>query len=59
MGQKRSSCRVLVGKPEGKTPLGTPRPGWVENFKWISENCDMRAWIEFVWLRIRKSGGIL
>jgi len=25
MGEKRSICRILVGKPEGKRPLGKPR----------------------------------
>jgi hypothetical protein len=25
MGEKRNACRLLVGKPEGKRPLGTPR----------------------------------
>jgi hypothetical protein len=25
MGEDRNICRVLVGKPEVKTPLGTPR----------------------------------
>jgi hypothetical protein len=25
MGEKRGVCRVLVGKPEGKRPLGRPR----------------------------------
>jgi hypothetical protein len=25
MGEKRNACRLLVGKPEGKTPLGRPR----------------------------------
>jgi hypothetical protein len=25
--------RILVGKPEGKRPLGRPRRGWVDNIK--------------------------
>ena len=25
MGEERGACRVLVGKPEGKRPLGRPR----------------------------------
>jgi hypothetical protein len=25
MGQKRNACRLLLGKPEGKRPLGRPR----------------------------------
>jgi hypothetical protein len=26
-------CRILVGKPEGKRPLGRPRPRWIDNIK--------------------------
>jgi hypothetical protein len=33
MGQKRNVYRLLVGKPEGKTPLGRPRSGWIDNIK--------------------------
>jgi hypothetical protein len=32
-GEKRNSCRILVGKPEGKRPLGRPRRRWVDNIK--------------------------
>ena len=31
MGQSRNACRVLVGKPEGKRPLGRPRRRWEDN----------------------------
>jgi len=31
MGEERGVCRVLVGKPEGKRPLGRPRRRWVED----------------------------
>jgi hypothetical protein len=31
MGEKRNSYGILVGKPEGKRPLGRPRRGWVNN----------------------------
>jgi hypothetical protein len=31
MGEKRSAYRLLVGKPEGKRPLGRPRRRWVDN----------------------------
>jgi hypothetical protein len=30
-GEKRNAYRVLVGKPEGKRPLGTPRRRWEDN----------------------------
>jgi hypothetical protein len=33
MGQKTNVYRILVGKPEGKRPLGRPRRGWVDNIK--------------------------
>jgi hypothetical protein len=33
MGEKRNVCRLLVGKPEGKRPLGRPRHRWMDNIK--------------------------
>jgi len=33
MGERIGVCRVLVGKPEGKTPLGRPRRKWEDNIK--------------------------
>jgi hypothetical protein len=33
MGEKRSVYRLLVGKPEGKRPLGRPRHNWIGNIK--------------------------
>jgi hypothetical protein len=33
MGEKRNACRILVGKPEGKRPLGRQRRRWVDNIK--------------------------
>jgi hypothetical protein len=32
-GEKRNAYRILVGKPEGKRPLGRPRRMWVDNIK--------------------------
>jgi transposase len=33
MRQKRNLYRILVGKPEGKRPLGRPRCRWVGNIE--------------------------
>ena len=33
MGEDRGVHRVLVGKPEGKRPLGRPRRRWEDNIK--------------------------
>jgi len=33
MGERRDVYRVLVGKPEGKRPLGRPRRGWDDKIK--------------------------
>jgi hypothetical protein len=33
MGETRNLYRILVGKPEGKRPLGRPRRRWVDNIK--------------------------
>jgi len=33
MGEERGVCRVLVGKLEGKRPLGRPRRRWVDNIR--------------------------
>jgi len=33
MGGERGVYRVLVGKPEGKRPLGRPRRRWVDNIR--------------------------
>jgi hypothetical protein len=33
LGEKRSAYRVLVGKPEGKRPLGRPRRRWEDNIR--------------------------
>jgi hypothetical protein len=33
MGEKRNACSLLVGKPEGRRPLGRPRRRLVHNIK--------------------------
>jgi hypothetical protein len=33
MGEKRNAYRLLVGKTDGKGPLGKPRHGWLDNIR--------------------------
>jgi hypothetical protein len=33
MEERRGVCRVLLGKPEGKRPIGRPRRRWEDNVK--------------------------
>jgi hypothetical protein len=37
IGEKRNAYRILLGKPEGKRPLGKPRRRWRTILKWILE----------------------
>jgi hypothetical protein len=47
MGEMRRAYRALVGKPEGRRPLGRPRRRWEDNIKWIFERLDGgTAWID-------------
>jgi hypothetical protein len=55
-GEKRNSCTVLVGKPEGRRSLGRPRHGLEDNIKmdlleigfggmdWIDLGYDRKQW---------------
>ena len=44
MGEGRAVYRVLVGKPEGKRPLGRPRRRWEDNIKEVRGGCG--DWME-------------
>jgi len=48
MGKSRGVYRVLVGKPEGKRPFGTPRRRWGDNIKTDLQEvrCGSMDWIE-------------
>jgi hypothetical protein len=49
-GEKRNACRILVGKPEGKRPLGIPRRRLEDTIKMVLRGigwCDM-DWIDLV-----------
>ena len=48
--------RVLVGKPEGKRPLGRPRHRWEDNIKFELQEVGCGVWTGSSWLRIRIGG---
>jgi len=47
MGEEKGVYRVLVGKPEGKRPLGRPRRRWVDNIRMDLQDvgCGYMDWI--------------
>ena len=47
MGEERGAYRVLVGKPEGKRPMGKPRRRWVDNIRMDLQEvgCGRVDWI--------------
>jgi hypothetical protein len=56
MGEKRNAYRLLVGKPEGKRPLGRPRRRWVDNIRMYLG--DGVIFTGLVWLRIETGGNV-
>ena len=59
-GEGEGAYRVLVGKPEGKRPLGRPRPSWMDSIRmdlqevgcrhvdWIGLAQDRDGWRKLV-----------
>jgi hypothetical protein len=56
--EERVVYKVLVGKPEGKRPLGRPRRRWEDNIK-IFRNLEGVVGTGWSWLRIGMGGGHL
>jgi hypothetical protein len=50
VSRTRNAYRILVGKPEGKRPLGRPRYRWVDNIK-MDLRWDGVIWPGSIWLR--------
>ena len=59
MGEGRGVHRVLVGKPEGKKPLGRPRRRWEDNIKVDLQQVGGVVGTGWSWLRIGRGGGHL
>jgi hypothetical protein len=52
MGEKRNAYRLLVGKSEGKTPLGRPRRRWVDNIR--MDLGEEVGWGDVDWIGLAK-----
>jgi hypothetical protein len=55
MGEGRSVYRVLVGRPEGKRPLGRPRRRWEDNIKMDLREIEIDGsnWIQLAQDRVQ------
>jgi hypothetical protein len=59
MGEVRGAYNILVGKREGRRPLGRRRHKWEDNIKIDQREVGLGLWIGFIWLRIGLGGGLL
>jgi hypothetical protein len=49
MGERRDACRVLVGRSEGRRPLGIPRHRWEDNIKLGFQEI---GWVVVHWINL-------
>jgi hypothetical protein len=59
VGEERNVYKVLVGKPEGKRPLGRPSVGGKMGSERILGRLVWGVWIGFDWLKTGTGGGLL
>jgi hypothetical protein len=59
MGDRRGVYMVMVGKPEGKRPLGRPRRRWDVNIKMDLQEVGCEVRTRLSWLRIGTGGRYL
>jgi hypothetical protein len=59
MVEVRGAYKILVGRHEGRRPLGRPRRRWEDNIKMDLREIGLGMWIGFIWLRIGTGGGLL
>jgi hypothetical protein len=58
-GRGEKMYKVLVGKPEGKRPIGRPRRRWEDGIRMDLGDIGLGVWTGFDWLRIGTGGGLL
>jgi hypothetical protein len=56
MGKMRNAHKILVGRPEGKRPLGRPRCRWEDNIEMFLREIGLEYvdWINMAWDRDRR-----
>jgi hypothetical protein len=60
MEKRKGTYRILMGKPEGKWPLGRPKRRWEDNSKMdLQEVGWAGAWTGFIRLRTGTGRGLL
>jgi hypothetical protein len=57
VGEKRDVYRILVGKPEGKRPLGRLRLRWEDNINMGLQEMGWEAWTGMIWRRVWTGDG--
>jgi hypothetical protein len=58
MADERKVYKVLVGKPEGKRPLGRLRRRWEDGIRMDLREIGLVVWIGFDWFRTGTCGGL-
>jgi hypothetical protein len=58
MGERIGAYRILMGRPEGRRPLGRPRRRWEGNIKMYIQGV-WGVWTGWIWLKIGTGGGLL
>jgi hypothetical protein len=58
-GERKGAYKVLVGKPEGKRPLGRPKHRWDDNVQMDLSAVGLGSMAGLIWLRIGTGGWLL
>jgi len=59
MGEMRNAYKISVGKPDETGHSGELGVDGKVILKWFLQKQGEKVWTEFIWLRIRTSGGLL
>jgi hypothetical protein len=59
MGEGRGAYRILVGRPEGRRPLGRLRRKWEDDIIMDLQEVGWGTWTGLIRLRIGTGGGLL